>query len=507
MNLRECFEAATRRSPLAVALVDGEIRWTYAQLATEVATCSSRLRSLKLRSGDRVMVLLRNRCEHVVIFWACQSLGLVYIPLSYRLSPNDIAYSIEDTEPELLVFDEMSAATIHALAQRSILPKAVFSIGMPSSIPYSDLADLPATPAQNAQNASVHDDAIAVMLYSSGSTGVPKGIPRSHTNEISSTLAHIIQNGYRFGESTLALSSFCHTMGLRMLLAMTLLSGKLVIAPAGEPETQLALIAQERVSCLYAFPSIYHDLSEHITGYDVRSVRKIAYAGDAMASQLVENCIQRFSPEICINHFGSTEIYTYTICSCMDQKPGCAGKAGIHSELRLVVPSNIPTTLPHEVVQHGEVGELIVRLSSPEAFRGYWNRPDLTTKTIRQGWYFTGDLARFDDDGDLWVIGRVDDMVISGGEKVYPSEVETVLKVHPKVSEVIVLGIPDARAGKLLTAFVVPHDPSLTTQELADFCAASPMLADFKRPAKYVLLDHFPRRDSKVLRRDLARLT
>src|SRR5712671_2538406 len=105
MNLRECFEAATRRSPLAVALVDGEIRWPYAQLATEVATCTNRLRSLKLRSGDRVMVLLRNRCEHLFIFCACQSLGLVYIPLGYRLSPNYIAYSIEDAEPELLVFD------------------------------------------------------------------------------------------------------------------------------------------------------------------------------------------------------------------------------------------------------------------------------------------------------------------------------------------------------------------------------------------------------------------
>ena len=160
--------------------------------------------------------------------------------------------------------------------------------------------------------------------------------------------------------------------------------------------------------------------------------------------------------------------------------------------------------LPDEVVGKGVPGEVIVSLSSPEAFKGYWNRPDANEKALRQGWYFTGDVAVWDDDGDLWVQGRVDEMFISGGENIHPLEIEDVLSQHPKVSEVAVAGLPDERWGQIAVAFVVPAATSLTANELDQFCLASPHLANFKRPRRYVFVKAIPKSAvGKILRRKL----
>ncbi|MBV9689099.1 MAG: AMP-binding protein [Ktedonobacteraceae bacterium] len=507
MNLRHYFEAALRRAPHALALVDSEVRWSYSDLAYEVRCVTAGLQAEELQPGDRVMVLLRNCRENVVIFWVCQWLGLVYVPVSHHFALNDISYCIQDAEPQALFFDGASEARVHALAQQNVLPKRVYTVGIRATAPFKSFAHL--RMALGHPCSQLHDscdDAIALMFYSSAACGAPKGIPRSHLNEVSATMAHIIQNHYALGESTLALSGFYHTMGLRMLLAMTFLNGKLVLAPDDSAETHATLLAQERISCLYSFPCVYHDLLTKVHLYDVRTVKRIAYAGDTMSTELTRRCLAQFTPDSFVNHFGSSEIYTYTTCPWVAHKPCCAGRAGINTQLRLVAPAHSAATQPHDEVPPGEIGELIVKLSSPEAFKGYWNRPDLTRRAIRQGWYFTGNLVRVDAEGDLWIVGRVDDMLISAGEKVYPCGVEAVLRKHSKVKDVVVIGVADARVGKLLVAFVVPTDSSLTIGDLAQHCVASPALADFKRPAKFVLLDHIPRQGCKVLQSELVRL-
>ena len=508
MNLGEYFNAAVRRAPSAMALVDHQVRWTYADLGQEVQYIASGLWASGLRPGDRAIVLLCNRREHVVIFWACQQLGLVYIPVSCHFAPNDIAFCIKDTEPEALFFDQSGEATINALteSERKRLPDQVYTVGLGEQPPFKSYNTL-RTPASDLfPPVSPSDQAIAVMLYSSGVTGRPKGIPRSHANEISATLAYIIHNSYGQYESTITVSLFSHVMGLRMLLAMLFLNGKLVLTPDDTATTYCAFILQEHISSLYAFPKVYHDLLTEAVGDTLNSIKKITYGGAPMSEALLLQCLERFSFSTFVNYFGSTEIYTYTTCSWVDRKPLCAGKAGINTQMRLVVPMNTTKITPDDEVRSGDVGELIVKLSSPEAFCGYWNRPDLTAKAMRNGWFFTGDLGRMDSDGDLWVIGRVDDMVICGGEKIYPSEVEAVLRTHPKVKEVAVVGIPDKRFGQLLTAFIVPIDATLTARELEQFCRGSHDLADFKRPAKYRLLEELPRRGGKLLRRQLLHL-
>jgi 2-furoate---CoA ligase len=190
----------------------------------------------------------------------------------------------------------------------------------------------------------------------------------------------------------------------------------------------------------------------------------------------------------------------------VDAKPGCAGRAGLHSTLRIVTASTERRVGPDETVATGDKGEIIARLDSDEAFAGYWNRPDADARALRDGWYFTGDMGYVDEEGDLFVSGRVDDMIISGGENIHPVEVEEVLARHPQVRDVAVIGEPDDRWGQRVVAFVVasivPGAAALTAEALDRHCLDSPDLANFKRPRRIVFVAEIPKTASgKILRR------
>jgi len=230
---------------------------------------------------------------------------------------------------------------------------------------------------------------------------------------------------------------------------------------------------------------LFYDLvsSAGVAEHDLSSVRALGYAGSAMTSSVVARCATAFPPDVFVNHYGSTEIYTFSIGRDQVAKPGCAGRAAVNTRLKLE-PS----------------GEICVHLSGDEAFAGYWNRPDANEKSIEGGWYHTGDIGHLDDDGDLWIDGRLDDMIISGGENIHPLEVEDILASHPGVREVAVIGTPDDRLGQHVVAVFVGD---ATAEELDAFCLASP-LARFKRPREYRLVTALPKSPSgKLLRREL----
>jgi 2-furoate---CoA ligase len=205
-----------------------------------------------------------------------------------------------------------------------------------------------------------------------------------------------------------------------------------------------------------------------------------------------------------VNHLGSTEVYTHTICDRVASKPTCAGRAGVFGRARVVRADPERQGSPDDVVKRGETGELIVSLESPEAFAGYWRRPDADARALRGGWYFTGDLVHEDAEGDIYTVGRVDDMIISGGENIYPIEVEDVLLRHPDVAEACVVGLPDERLGQVVAAFVVARGAGANATTLDAFCRAAPGFAAFKRPRRYKIVDVLPKSPTgKLLRRVL----
>ena len=457
MNLAASLEGAASRNPEREALVQGETRLTYSALLDGTARLAGGLAQLGLQRGDRLAAVLTNRQECPRLYWAAQWLGAVFVPLSWRSSAEDIAYCIADAEATLVATEDDSGEVVVA------------------GTPFDELQ------AAEAQVGALDLDerSPSLMLYTSGTTGKPKGVPRSHRADRAGGASQALQHGLRFGDRTLGVMPLYHTMGVHSLLAMSLVGGCFVCQPRWDAEEALRLIEAERLTSLYLAPTLFHDLVTHpLRGErDLSSVEALAYAGSAMTTALVERCVATFAPRMFVNHYGSTEIYTFSVHRDQTAKPGCAGRASVNAQLKLDPP--------------GE-GEIACRMDSDEAFEGYWRRPDADEKAIRDGWYFTGDVGRLDDDGDLWVVGRTDDMIISGGENIHPLEVEDVLARHPKVREVAVVGAPDDRWGHRVVAVVVT-EPGTTADELDAHCLADESLARFKRPREYRFVEDLPK--------------
>ena len=486
--------AAAERNPHALAVVDGERRFDYGAWLGTVSRVAGGIGTLGLRPGDRLAVIMQNRWEMAALHWACQLTGIVVVPLNWRSNADELDYFLTDSGAAALAFDESAVAAVADSAAAARLRRIGIGDGPQGMVPFGDLL---AAPAEATPRAG--EDDISLMLYTSGTTGRGKGVPRTHRAERAAALAHIAQNCYRAGERTLGVMPLYHTMGVRSLLAMAPVCGAFVCQPRFEAQGALRLIEAERITALYLVPTLYYDLlgSPGFAATDTSSVRKLGFAGAPMAEGLLRRVADAFRPELFVNHYGSSEIYTFTIDQDAAAKPGSAGKAGINQRIRVV---EIGAGDPDRTVPAGTEGEVIASLESEEAFAGYWQRPDADARALKQGWYFTGDVGYCDADGDLFVTGRVDDMIITGGENVLPAEIESVLSVHPAVAEAAVAGLADERWGQKVAAFVVRAGP-VDGAALDAHCRAS-VLADFKRPRAYVFVRAIPKSPvGKVLRR------
>jgi len=501
LTLVELLERAALRRPDADAIVDGARRLTYAELATRAEALAAGFHALGVRRGDRVLIVLRNRLEHVLAYWALQTIGGVPTPVNFRLAAGELRYVLQDSGARVALCEPATAGALGEAAAESAVPiVAVGGAAPPGAIAFAELAGRSASPPAVA----VDERDLSLLLYTSGTTGRPKGVPRTHRNHAAGAVAHVVQCGYTWGERTLGVMPLYHTMGIHALTSMAAVNGCFVCQPEWSAAEALRLIDAERLTALYLIPTLYWDLV-HAPGFDparTRSVTKLAYAGAPMLAPLTEACVRAFQPFVFVNHYGSTEIYTFTIRADVGAKPGCAGRAGLHSAIRVVAASTDRRVGPDETVKAGEKGEIIASLASDEAFAGYWQRPDADARALRDGWYFTGDMGWIDADGELYVAGRVDDMIISGGENIHPVEVEEVLARHPDVADVAVVGEPDARWGERVAAFVVPRRAGLTAEAVDGYCRDARDLASFKRPRRIVFVREIPKTASgKILRR------
>ncbi len=497
-DLGRSFLASVERSPNETAIVDGPVRLSYAAWFERIRSVAGAMYAAGLRRGDHVVTVLQNRWEMATLHWACQFLGVIVTPLNWRAKPDEIDYCLQDSGAKLLIFQDVSSDAVAGSELAARVNRLSVGEIAPGVANFEEW--LVAAPAPSLLNADAND--WSLMLYTSGTTGKPKGVPRRHRHERAAALAHVAQNLYARNERTLGVMPLYHTMGVRSLLAMALIDGCFVCVPKFDPAVVLAAIEAERISNLYLVPTLYHDMLAHpdCVHTDLSSVRKLGFAGAPMNEGLVQKLVATFLPELFVNHYGSSEVYTFTIDQNAARKPGSAGKAGINQRVRVV---RLNSKDPGAVAKPHEEGEIIVDLAGDESFEGYWNRPDADAKALIDGWYFSGDTGYIDDEGDLFVTGRTDDMIISGGENISPVEIESLLSLHPAVDEVAVVGLPDPRWGQQVTAFIKRASP-VTEEALDAHCRASG-LANFKRPRTYIFVKEVPRSPvGKLLRRKLV---
>jgi 2-furoate---CoA ligase len=498
LDLGTSFLASVARDPDALALVDGDLRLSYRQWYGRISALVAGLDALGLKPGEHLVTLLQNRWEAATIHWACQFAGIIVTPLNWRCSAAELDYCMDDAEARVLVYEPVSAEAVRASRAAQACRRIAVGPAHAGDLDFAAMVEARAEEVRPRAGA----DAWSVMLYTSGTTARPKGVPRRQQAERAAALAHVAQNLYARGERTLGVMPLYHTMGVRSLLAMSLVGGVFVCLPRFAVGRALELIAAERISNLYLVPTLYHDLVHHeaFARADVSSVRKLGFAGASMTDGLLKELAAAFKPGLFVNHYGSSEIYTFTIDQDAPAKPGSAGRAGINQMVRV---ARLGAASPQELAKPNEEGEIIALLAGDESFEGYWRRPDADAKALRDGWYFTGDTGYFDADGDLFVTGRVDDMIITGGENVSPVEIESCLSLHAAVSEVAVVGLADERWGKVVAAFV-KRRAAVEPDELDAFCRSAG-LANFKRPRRYVFVETLPKSPvGKLLRRKLV---
>jgi fatty-acyl-CoA synthase len=483
-------------TPEALALVDLATgrRLTYRAWDRRVRALAAML-SERFGVGfkDRVAIVAANSGEYLDAFFATALLGAVAVPLNWRLTTRELSEILTDCEPRLVLHDAAFAANARAAVEAAAL-------AAPPSL--CDLAEHPGDDPALADRAQPFESAIgeeiALILYTSGTTGVPKGAMLSHRMIAWNAVNTQISWGVRENDSTPTFAPFFHAGGLNVLTTPLIhCGGMVVLVPSSDPAQIMQAIAQERTTIVFAVPTIFQKMMEHpdFATTDFSSVRFCVTGGSSCPLPV----IHRYAGQGLTfrQGYGLTEVGVNCFSLAPEdavRKAGSVGRPVFHSRARIVDDSD-------RDVPAGEVGELV--LAGPHVCSGYWRRPEATLDAFRGGWWHTGDLARCDEDGYYYITGRKKDMFISGGENVYPAEVEGVLEAHPAVAEVAVIAEPDPTWGETGVAVVVLRAPDqATADDLIAYCNGR--LARFKIPKRVVFTDHLPRNAmGKVVKAEL----
>lgn len=494
------------RSGTAVALIAGDTgeSVSYAELSRRVSELAGGLRTHGIRRGDRVALLMENSIEFIAVLLAVSSLGAVVVPLNYRLSATEVAFILKDSGALMLVatgsYTELAGAALRSgeHAVRWVVDVPDLRDDKVTGVRPTSLRELPAGEFRG-PDPGIRDDDVCIVMYTSGTTGRPKGAMLTHGNMFWNAINNVTTGaGCSSTTRSIAVAPMFHIGALGLSVLPVLYAGGTVITTRSfNPVQVLKLIERYRVTSLFMVPSMWAEVSQvpNFAGFDTSSMQ-MALSGGAPCPMPVIEFFQRHGWTF-TEGFGMTEASPGVLFldgESIASHAGSVGRPYMHVDVRVVDEND------HEVAP-GEVGELLVR--GPNVFAGYWGLPEETAMAMRGGWFHSGDLARQDPEGYVTLVDRKKDMIISGGENVYPIEVEQVLHRHQKIMDVAVIGLPDEHWGETVLAVVVPNMADVPTEEeIRQFCRAQ--IGHFKCPRRVELVAELPRNATgKVLKRDL----
>jgi long-chain acyl-CoA synthetase len=483
MSIVDGLKKSVRQTPEKIASICGQTRLTFSEVDERINRLSSALAQLGVGQRDRIAILSLNCHRFYEFYYAVPQLGAVVVPINFRLPPNEVKYIIDHSESRVVVVDQALLPVIETI--RASLGSADHFILMEEEPRdgYHGYEPLLASSTPEFEAPEVSDDELLGLFYTSGTTGEPKGVMLSHRNMLANIANSEGVYQYLPTDIYLHAAPMFHLADGAAVFTHTANGATQAFIPRFEPKLVLETISRERVSLIVLVPTMINFLLHQpdIESYDLSSLRHMTYGASPIAPDLLQRAMKVFDCSFG-QGYGLTEASPLlTVLTAEDHVVSDAA-----SERRLASCGRPVAGVEVRVVKEdgsdaipGEVGEIIAR--GPNIMLGYWKRPDATEDVLRDGWLHTGDLATVDEDGYIYLVDRKKDMIVTGGENVFSTEVEAVLYAHPSVKEAAVIPIPDPDWGEAVHACVVLRDGENTAAEnLQQFCMER--LANYKVP-------------------------
>ncbi|TKA09309.1 acyl-CoA synthetase [Actinacidiphila oryziradicis] len=474
-----------RKTPHRTALIHQDRATSYAALHERTTRLAHALRAAGIRRGDRVAYLGPNHPSYLETLFATGVLGAVFVPLNARLAGPEIAYQLADSGAKALIHPSSHAVLVDGIRGETDVRVRIVVDG--------DYEERLAAASDEPIDEQIGLDDTCIVMYTSGTTGRPKGAMLSHSNLTWNAFNVLVDQDVATDETALVSAPLFHTAGLNMLtLPVLLKGGTCVLVEAFDPGATLDLIERYRITFMFGVPAMFDQVSRHPrwAEADLSSLRMLSCGGSPVPAPLIAAYQARGLTFL--QGYGMTEAAPGVLFLDAEHSVSKAGSAGVphfFSDVRVVRPDLSPAGV-------GETGEVIVR--GPHVMPGYWGLPEETAAAFSDGWFRTGDAARTDSDGYVTIVDRLKDMIISGGENIYPAEVEEALLAHPDIVECAVIGMADEKWGEVCRAVVVARQgASLDPEEVLASLAGR--LAKYKIPKSVVVVEALPRTASGKL--------